>query len=95
MLQNFNCTRKELLEILCHCRKAVEDFYHNKKALYKSKSELIFEQSEIDNSLNENENLLVSVPLTIKIFKGLIEEKNSFSIMRGFFFAQFVFNYEC
>ena len=31
MLKGFNCTRKELLEILSHCRQAVEDFYHHRK----------------------------------------------------------------
>ena len=30
MLQSFNCTRKELLSILCYCRKSVEDYYHNR-----------------------------------------------------------------
>ena len=30
MLKSFNCTRKELLEILCHCRKTVEDYYHDR-----------------------------------------------------------------
>lgn len=29
LLQGFNCSRKELLEILAYCRKSVEQYYYN------------------------------------------------------------------
>jgi hypothetical protein len=29
LLQGFNCSRKELLEILLYCRKSVEQYFHN------------------------------------------------------------------
>jgi hypothetical protein len=40
MLKNFNCTRRELLEILCHCRTTVEDYYHDRKFVLESKDHL-------------------------------------------------------
>lgn len=48
MLKSFNCTRKELLEILCHCRKTVEDYYHDRKFHLKSKEKIEFERGSIE-----------------------------------------------
>ena len=30
LLQGFNCSRKELLEILAYCRKSVEEYFHTR-----------------------------------------------------------------
>lgn len=38
LLQGFNCSRKELLEILAYCRKSVEQYFHNIHRQHQSNS---------------------------------------------------------
>lgn len=47
MLQGFNCTRKELLDILCHCRKSVEDYYHDRIFKLPKKDDLELERGSV------------------------------------------------
>lgn len=89
MLKSFNCTRKELLEILCHCRKTVEDYYHDRKFKLKSKEKIQFEKGLIETEIAEK------IPQTVKSFYRMLEETNSQKILRQIYLTNFIFHLEC
>ena len=89
MLKGFNCTRKELLEILCHCRQTVEDFYHDRKFKLPSREHLELERGSVEAEVLEG------IPQTVKAFQKMLTEINSTSLIRALFMLNYVFDVEC
>jgi hypothetical protein len=93
LLQGFNCSRKELLEILAYCRKSVEQYFHNIHHQHQSNTG---RRHEYDSEGFGDEIREISriVPETLKQFLHLERVSTSMDILRGFFVTGLIFKAE-
>lgn len=93
LLQGFNCSRKELLEILAYCRKSVEEYFHNRHNQQLANSG----HEKYKGSLNfpaETQELLRLMPATFRQLSRLEDSSTTMDIFRSMFMVGLIFRAE-
>ena len=94
LLEGFNCSRKELLEILAYCRKSVEVYFFTTHQQHQANLHRpAFMLSE--GFENERKELARILPVSYKRFMLIEHQRSSMDILVGFFKAGIIFQAEC
>jgi hypothetical protein len=93
LLQGFNCSRKELLEILAYCRKSVEEYFHTRHQQHTANSGRK-SQKESAMYLLEVKELEKLVPATFRELSKMETASATMNIYRAMFMVGLIFRAE-